>query len=118
MTATVSTHTLNGVDGIDAAGIAVMLTRIGDGLMTPLFVSCTDECGRLCEDIDLGSADPMSTYEMIFATGPYWAARETLSNPSRIVHEVSLRFRMLDPHGKYHMPVILSPNSYSTWFSS
>jgi len=29
-----------------------------------------------------------------------------------------LRFAMPDPEGTYHMPIILNPNSYSTWMSS
>jgi 5-hydroxyisourate hydrolase len=35
-----------------------------------------------------------------------------------IMREIVLRFEMPDPSAQYHMPVILSPNSYSAWWSS
>jgi len=34
------------------------------------------------------------------------------------VQEIALRFVMPDAEGAYHMPIILNPNSYSTWMSS
>ena len=46
--ATLSTHTLNSVDGTHAGGISVTLTRIdADGRRTELFRQATDEGGRL-----------------------------------------------------------------------
>ena len=72
-----------------------------------------DDGGRLSQDIDAQVIDPDVTYELVFDTGLYWAAR----NIPATVTQIALRFAMPDPKGKYHMPVILNPNSYSMWTS-
>ncbi len=113
----VSSHALNGVDGTHAGGIAVTLARIGPDGSTPIFTTRLDAGGRLAKDVDLTGADADATYEMILDTGPYWAERSAGSGNGQIVYEIVLRFRMSDPHGRYHMPVIISPHSYSAWFS-
>lgn len=109
--AVLSSHTLNGTDGTHAGGIAVTLTNLTDG--TIVFTARMDDGGRLSQDIDAQVIDPDVTYELVFDTGPYWAAR----NFPATVTQIALRFAMPDPEGKYHMPVILNPNSYSMWTS-
>ena len=34
-----------------------------------------------------------------------------------IVSEVTVKFKMEDPVKKYHLPLIISPNGYSIWWS-
>lgn len=113
--ALISSHTLNGIDGTHAAGIAVRLTRIGDNGL--LFASQTDAGGRLSQEVDLSDADPGDIYELTFQTDAYWATRGLPQGDKRIIGEIVLRFAMPDPNGQYHMPVIVNPNSYSTWMS-
>lgn len=114
--ATVTTHTLNGVDGTHAAGIPVSLTRLSDGMI--MFSTRTDEGGRLSEDVDLKDADPDATYELVLTTGPYWANQLPSRKAPQILQEVVVRFAMHDLGADYHIPIILSPNSYSVWWSS
>jgi 5-hydroxyisourate hydrolase len=109
--AMLSSHTLNGSDGTHAGGIAVTLTNLIHG--TIVFTARMDDGGRLSQDIDAQVIYPDATYELVFDTGPYWAAR----NIPATVTQIALRFAMPDPEGKYHMPVILNPNSYSMWTS-
>ena len=52
-----------------------------------------------------------SNYEMIIDLGNYF------KNTSEIVNEISVKFNMKDPKKKYHMPLIISPNGYSIWWS-
>ena len=119
MTATVSSHLLNGTDGTHAGGIAITLSRLSaDGGRELLFASQTDTGGRLVREIDLSGADPESTYEMVFATGPYWQQRDLPRDGPQIMREIVVRFQMPDAEARYHIPVILSPNSYSCWWSS
>ncbi len=113
--AIVSSHTLNGVDGTHAGGIDVHLTQ--RGAETPILVARMDAGGRLSEEVDLSGADPDATYELVFHTGAYWRTRGLPQDEGRIISEIVLRFSMPDPDGKYHMPIILSPNGYSTWAS-
>ena len=114
MTATVSSHTLDGVDGSHAGGIAVRLTNLSSG--ETVFETRMDEGGRLCEAVE--APDPSARYELVFATGPYWAGRIAETHGARIMHEVVVRFAMPDPAGRYHIPLILSPHGYSLWCST
>jgi 5-hydroxyisourate hydrolase len=111
--ATISSHTLNGSDGTHAVGIAVTLSRLGknDEIM---FEAIMDNGGRLEQEITPDQIDPDAIYELVFETGPFWNERDISGAISQIV----LRFSMPDPNGKYHMPVILNPNSYTIWRSS
>ncbi len=116
--ASISSHTLNGTDGSHAGGVAVALFRINeDGTRTVFFETAMDEGGRLAETFDMTDADTKLQFELVFQAGAYFTAQGQVSRSSHRVDEVVLRFRMPDPNGKYHMPVILNPNSYSTWWS-
>lgn len=114
--ARVTSHTLNAVDGSHAGSIAVTLTRIG--ARTPLFASQMDAAGRLSQEVDLTASDPEAMYELVFATGAYWAKRGFGDTQSPPIPEIVQRFQMPDPSGIYHMPIILSPHGYSVWRSS
>jgi 5-hydroxyisourate hydrolase len=110
--AKLTSHTLNGSDGTHAGGIAVTLRDLDSGKV--LLTAEMDAGGRLAADIPAGTIDPTATYELVFETAPYWAARGVTAT----VREIVLRFAMPDPDGAYHMPVILNPNSYSMWMSA
>ena len=73
----------------------------------------TDEEGRLKSKIDSVKIDSFATYELVFETGPYWIDRGF----KQIMDQVVLRFKIPDPSSDYHMPIIISPNSYSVWWS-
>lgn len=113
MTATVSSHTLDGTDGTHAGGIAVRLVNLTTG--AEVFATRMDAGGRLAQAVELAGADPADRYEISFATGAYWRARGIAHD--RLIDEVVLRFAMPDPDARYHMPLILSPNGYSCWAS-
>ncbi|HBN32305.1 MAG TPA: 5-hydroxyisourate hydrolase [Rhodobacteraceae bacterium] len=113
MMATVTSHTLNAADGTHASGIAARLVNMTTQAV--LFETATDAAGRLNQTIDLTGANPTDRYELTLATGPFWTAAGQ-THP-QIVDEIVLRFSMPDPQARYHMPLILSPNGYSTWRS-
>ncbi len=111
--AIISSHTLNGVDGTHAGGINVTLSRLGKNNEI-VFETVMDNGGRLEQEIAPDQINPDAIYELVFETGPYWNERGISGGISQIV----LRFSMSNPNGKYHMPIILSPNSYTIWKSS
>ena len=109
--AILTSHTLNGTDGTNAGGIKVTFSLVGG---EKIFETKMDEGGRLNKKIGSEQIDPIATYELVFETGPYWIER----GYNQILDQVVLRFKMPDPTADYHMPVIISPNSYSVWWSS
>lgn len=112
--AVVSSHTLNSVDGSHAGGIKVRLTNLATGEL--VFDSAMDDGGRLVQEVD--APDPDAKYEITFETGPYWQERAQGTHGSRIMDEIVVRFRMPEPQGRYHVPLILSPHGYAMWSST
>ena len=110
-----SSHTLNGVDGTHAGGIAVSLRNLSNGEI--LFDTAMDASGRLKQDINVEAVDTGAKYELVFATGTYWKGRDIARDGAQIMDEVVVRFAMPSATARYHIPVILSPNSYSIWWS-
>jgi len=117
--ATVSSHTLDSLRGTHAGGIVVTLDRIDpDGARTRVFESATDEGGRLSQTVTVAPGHLPAHYEMVLQTGAYFAARGQPPGGMQILDEVVIRFRMPDPQARYHIPLMLAPNSYSVWWSS
>ncbi len=111
--ATISSHVLNGSDGTHAGAVAMRLVNIDTGVT--LFESCTDDGGRLVQPVDLKDAVAEHRYELVISTAEYWLSKDISSD--QFIDEIVLRFRMPDPDARYHKPVIIAPNSYSTWSS-
>jgi 5-hydroxyisourate hydrolase len=97
-----STHVLDTVKGVPAAGVAIEL-RCGDELVS----ATTNEDGRA----RLLEETPAGEYELTFAVGDYFGERAFLDR-------VPVRFTISDPAAHYHVPLLVSPWSYSTYRGS
>jgi len=113
--AIISSNTLNGMNGTHAGGFPVRLINITKN--SEIFSTNIDNNGRLEENIDLSLNDATYKFELIFDTGVYWNSLGLSASDDQIITEVVLRFSMPNKNARYHMPVILSPNSYSIWSS-
>jgi 5-hydroxyisourate hydrolase len=98
----ISTHVLDTTRGRPAAGVAIEL-RHGDALVA----ATTDGDGRarMLEDT------PAGEYELTFAVGDYFGE-------SAFLDRVPVRFNVADPDAHYHVPLLVSPWSYSTYRGS
>jgi 5-hydroxyisourate hydrolase len=97
-----STHVLDTARGRPAAGVTIELR--GDG--GPVATVTTDDDGRATfGHLDAGE------YELVFAVGDYFGERQFLDR-------VPVRFRVADPGEHYHVPLLVSPWSYSTYRGS
>ncbi len=112
--AIITSHTLNGSNGTHAGSITVMLKNLNEN--RKLFQTKMDVGGRLNKIVHPDEINENSTYELIFQTGKYWKNVYNDVNKN-IVDEIVIRFKMPDKNKKYHFPIILSQNSYSTWWS-
>ena len=109
--ATLSSHLLNSVDGTHANGVKVIINQINlSGDKITFFETETDSGGRILKDFNLSEDDCKCDYEMICKTSDYFSKK-------KIVSEIIIKFRMEDPEKKYHLPIIISPNGYSIWWS-
>ena len=117
--ALITSHILNSVNGTHAANIAVELIRIcQSGERETLLQTSTDEGGRVSENVSLPDEACNDHYELVFKTGDYFKSQRLPLSGVSIMQEVVIRFTMPDHSGQYHMPLMLSPNSYSVWCAS
>jgi 5-hydroxyisourate hydrolase len=102
-----STHVLDATRGRPAAGVAVRLSS-SDG---PLATGETDADGR-CALVpgDLPAAD----YELSFDTAGYFAA----GGVEAFYPWVTVAFTVRDATAHHHVPLLLSPWSYTTYRGS
>ena len=56
-------------------------------------------------------------YELVFHVGEYFKKIVELKNPT-FLNEVSVKFGVSNPKEKYHVPLLVSPWSYSTYRGS
>jgi 5-hydroxyisourate hydrolase len=106
----ITTHVLDAVLGRPAEGIAIRLEAARGGAWVVIRASATDEDGR-CRDL-ASNAEP-GTYRLVFVTGAYL----DLMRRKSIYPEISVTFRC-DGVGHYHLPLLLSDNSYTTYRGS
>jgi 5-hydroxyisourate hydrolase len=120
--ASLSTHVLDAALGQPAAGLSVRLDSATEHGWTTLAETRTDEDGRVREafaGVDLGDANEadgaVGRYRLVFDTGEYFAARGV---KEFFYPEVAVCFTVTDPAAHYHVPLLLSPFSYSTYRGS
>ena len=110
--ATLSSHLLNSVNGTHANGVKVTIYQINSsGSKKIFFETETDNGGRIIKDFELSNDDCACEYEMACKTADYFSEK-------KVVSEIIIKFKMEDPKKKYHLPIIISPNGYSIWWSN
>jgi 5-hydroxyisourate hydrolase len=115
---TVSSHTLNSVDGTHAGGVPVQLIRIdADGARSTIFATETDPGGRLAEEVADEDVSAEVTYELVLGVGAYYDGRGLGRDGAKILREAVVRFSMAEGLERYHIPFMLAPHSYSIWYS-
>ena len=113
-----TTHVLDTAHGTPAGGMAVILYRRVADRFEPLRSVTTNADGRAGEPLLEGDALLPGRYRLAFAAGAYFRARGlTLPEPA-FVDEVVIDFGVADATSHYHVPLLVSPWSYSTYRGS
>jgi len=111
--ARISTHVLDVAKGRPAEGIAVELRF--NGVVTGSAMTNAD--GRTNEPLLTAERIEPGFYELVFHAGNYLRACGVASEPL-FLDEITIRFGVADPHGNYHVPLLLAPHGYSTYRGS
>jgi 5-hydroxyisourate hydrolase len=115
---TLSTHVLDTVKGGPAAGMRIDLHTIdADGTPRHVLSVTTNADGRTDEPLLTGDALAPGTYRLTFHVGEYFAATGS-ADANRFLRAVPVDFHIELPAKNYHVPLLVSPWSYSTYRGS
>ena len=127
----ITTHVLDTSHGIPGRGIKVALYRVDKaGARQEITQTHTNHDGRCDAPLCEGTALVAGIYELDFAVGEYFdkfatqndgdAQNANNANASKIpfLDRVTLRFGVGDAAAHYHVPLLVTPWSYSTYRGS
>ena len=113
-----TTHVLDTANGCPAAGMRVAFFRIDDGISRELRSLVLDADGRADAPLLEGAEHRPGRYRLVFSVAAYFAARGAQLADPPFLDEVPLDFGIADAAGHYHVPLLVSPWSYSTYRGS
>ena len=113
-----STHVLDTMFGCPAAGMAVALftTQGDESSLVRRYVLNAD--GRTDTPLYDAASLKAGTYRLVFEVEAYFAARDVALPQPNFLGRVSLDFGVADVSQHYHVPLLVSPWSYSTYRGS
>ena len=113
-----STHVLDTSAGGPAEGVAWTLYRVEGNARTELSSGQTNSDGRTDSALLEGESIQVGTYELVFQVADYFRALGTPVSDPPFLDEIPLRFAIFDADQNYHVPLLVSPYSYSTYRGS
>jgi 5-hydroxyisourate hydrolase len=108
----ISTHVLDTTSGRPAAGLTVRLEALGlDGHWMEITHGATDVDGRISNLLGDDGIEAEGMYRMTFDVGEYFRTHGHAS----IYRQVPVVFVVDHCDGSFHIPLLLSPNGYTTY---
>lgn len=118
MSGYLTTHVLDTARGCPAAGLKIMLYKVSGNSHQKLAEVVTNADGRTDGPILPAEAFKTGIYELVFCAGDYLRASGQAGEDPLFLDEIPIRFGMSDPEAHFHVPLLLSPFSYSTYRGS
>jgi hydroxyisourate hydrolase len=112
MAGALTTHILDTARGRPAAGIRVELWSVDGERRACLKTAQTNADGRTDEPLLGPDEMKAGEYELIFFAGDYFEEK------APFLDRVPVRFRISDVQASYHVPLLCSPWSYTTYRGS
>jgi len=114
-----STHVLDTHSGLPAARVMVELDELSaNGERRAVANAATNRDGRTDAPLIGGRPIPIGTYELRFHVGAYFTRLGTPVADPPFLTVVPIRFSVAEPEGHYHVPLLITPWSYSTYRGS
>ena len=112
-----TTHVLDSAHGCPGNDIPVTLYRIGSEREL-INQANTNDDGRCDQPMLEGDDFKKGVYEVVFSVGAYYRRLGVELPEPAFLDEVVLRFGIADEAEHYHVPLLISPYSYSTYRGS
>jgi 5-hydroxyisourate hydrolase len=113
-----STHVLDAMHGRPAAGIRIELARLEGDEWRKLKAVQANADGRTDAPLLEGAALETGQYRLLFHVAEYFRAQGVRLPDPPFLDAVPLRFGIADRDGHYHVPLLCTPWSYSTYRGS
>ncbi|HRK30783.1 MAG TPA: hydroxyisourate hydrolase [Tepidisphaeraceae bacterium] len=117
MPAKLTTHVLDTAAGRPAAGMKLELFRAEGAKLTLIKSARTNADGRLPDPLLEGKSVRRGDYVLLFYVGDYFAKRRS-PDARKFLNRVPIVFSVADAKAHYHVPLLVSPWSYSTYRGS
>ncbi len=116
-TAGLSTHVLDTSRGTPGTGVVVKLYRMNGEKGTLIRTAMTNMDGRVPELLK-ASEMKMGQYQIVFKVGPYFKKHGVKTETVPFLDEAVVRFGIGNAKQHYHVPITVTPYSYSTYRGS
>ena len=113
-----STHVLDTTQGKPGAGVKVELFMVDGAQRKLIKTETTNQDGRCNSPLLEGDAMRPGQYELVFAAGDYFAAQGVDMPSPRFIDRVTIAFGIAHADQNYHVPLVVTPWSYSTYRGS
>lgn len=113
-----TTHVLDTAHGRPAGGLTVRLYRIEGEQRALLTERQTNADGRCDAPLLEGASMRAGGYELEFEVGAYFRSCGVLLPEPAFLDRVPLRFGLADAEAHYHVPLLVSPYSFSSYRGS
>ncbi|MEM7673759.1 MAG: hydroxyisourate hydrolase [Verrucomicrobiota bacterium] len=113
-----TTHILDTYHGTPAAEVSIELWRLDTDEDSLILETSTNSDGRTDHPLLEGGSFEAGNYELLFKIGPYFESKGVASEDIRFLDTIPIRFGISNPQAHYHVPLLASPWSYSTYRGS
>ena len=114
-----TTHVLDTALGKPAQGLRIQLMRMTGEEADLIKTVFTNEDGRIDGGpILVGDEFQVGVYELLFHAGDYLKAQGNALSDPPFLDVIPIRFGISDVSAHYHVPLLLSPYSFSTYRGS
>jgi len=111
-----TTHVLDISSGLPAAGVRIELhAEQASGATLPVAAGITGDNGRLASPLVAGTALRAGRYTLTFHVAEYFRSRGVALPAPPFIEEAVIRIGIADPQQHYHVPLLITPWSYSVY---
>lgn len=113
-----TTHVLDTTHGLPGAEIKVELYKVNEDSTEKLATVLTNSDGRTDAPILAGNDFRPGKYQLVFYVADYYRSKGVEMDAVPFLDDVVIRFGLDDPDAHYHVPLLVSPYSFSTYRGS
>jgi 5-hydroxyisourate hydrolase len=110
-----TTHVLDISAGLPAAGLRIEAHSWLDESPTLIATAATGSDGRLAKPLVAGADFRAGRYTLTFYVASYFRARGVILPDPAFIEEAVIRIGIAHPDQHYHVPLLISPWSYSVY---